>query len=78
MALGLFTRKMWGHLPDWINSRLGDVIWAVMIYFMAGFLFHRSSVKKVALIAILFCYFIEVTQLYHATWIDNIRQTTLG
>ena len=26
----------------------------------------------------MFCYGIEVSQLYHAEWIDSIRATTLG
>lgn len=34
--------------------------------------------KKVGLISLIFCYLIEISQLYHASWIDDIRKTTLG
>ena len=33
---------------------------------------------KLAFISLLFCYGIEMSQLYHAQWIDSIRATTLG
>jgi len=29
-------------------------------------------------VALLFCYFIEVSQLYHSIWIDIIRDTRIG
>lgn len=32
----------------------------------------------IGMFAIVFCYFIEFTQLYHARWIDDIRKTPLG
>ena len=32
----------------------------------------------IGMFAIVFCYFIEFTQLYHAPWIDDIRKTALG
>ena len=38
----------------------------------------KMSSKKVALISILICFLIEFSQLYHAEWIDAIRQTRLG
>lgn len=36
------------------------------------------SRKGVFLISLLFCYFIEVSQLYQASWINNLRNTTIG
>ena len=78
MCLGLFSRKMYHYLPDLINSYLGDGLWAMMIYFAAAVGFNKSSVKRIIIISLVFCYGIELSQLYHEPWIDSIRNTTLG
>ncbi|MEW9121632.1 MAG: DUF2809 domain-containing protein [Thermotaleaceae bacterium] len=78
MILGITSRKMWAYLPDYIDLYLGDALWALMIYGILGVLFRELSIKKIAIGALLFCYFIEFSQLYHRPWIDNIRSTTLG
>jgi hypothetical protein len=61
-----------------VNDYLGDALWAAMVFYMAAFIFNKKSTVKVAVIALLFSYCIEISQLYHAPWIDNIRATTLG
>lgn len=78
IALGLLSRKIYNIIPDFLNTYLGDALWALMIFFIFGFIFRDSETKEIALIGILFCYLIELSQLYHANWIDNIRKTTLG
>lgn len=78
IVLGLFSRKMAYAIPDFLNTYLGDALWALMIYILFGFIFRDMKIKTVALIGVSFCYFIELTQLYHANWIDIIRKTTLG
>ncbi|MBC6973285.1 DUF2809 domain-containing protein [Bacillus sp. Xin] len=78
IILGLASRKFTYALPDLLNDYLGDALWALMIFIGFGFLFHKMGTKKVALLSLLFCYGIEMSQLYHSEWIDNIRATTLG
>ncbi|HEK9098960.1 DUF2809 domain-containing protein [Bacillus pfraonensis] len=78
IILGLVSRKFAYALPDLLNDYLGDALWALMIFIGFGFLFHKMGTQKVALLSLLFCYGIEMSQLYHAEWIDNIRATTLG
>jgi hypothetical protein len=36
------------------------------------------SVKSSALLSLLFCFMIEISQLYQAEWINDIRNTRLG
>ena len=67
-----------GYLPDFLYSYLGDALYALMFFFIIGFLFPKFSAIKVALIALSFCFAIELSQLYHAEWIDTIRQTRIG
>ncbi|KMQ00191.1 DUF2809 domain-containing protein [Bacillus cereus] len=78
IILGLSSRKFSFALPHLLNDYLGDALWALMIFNGFGFLFPKTETKKLAFISLMFCYGIEVSQLYHAEWIDSIRATTLG
>lgn len=78
ILLGLSSRKMAGYLPDSINLGLGDALWAVMVYLLVATVFCRWSIVRTALVGLTFCYLIEMSQLYHAPWIDAVRATRLG
>ncbi|TXR62402.1 DUF2809 domain-containing protein [Bacillus sp. AR18-7] len=78
IILGLSSRKFAFALPELLNDYLGDALWALMIFIGFGFLFPKIETKKLTFISLIFCYGIEMSQLYHAEWIDNIRATTLG
>ncbi|MED1410988.1 MULTISPECIES: DUF2809 domain-containing protein [Bacillus] len=78
IILGLSSRKFAFALPDLLNDYLGDALWALMIFTGFGFLFSKIETKKLAFISLIFCYGIEISQLYHEAWIDSIRATTLG
>lgn len=78
IALGLLSRRLDYLLPNCIDLILGDATWAMMIFVCAGVIFNQYSTIRVAIISIVFCFAIELSQLYHAPWIDAIRNTTLG
>ena len=78
IIFGLASRKLSAHLPEIVNMYLGDALWALMIYLYVAIIFKNLSIKRVAISSILFCYLIELSQLYHAQWIDHIRNTSLG
>lgn len=78
MGLGILSRKLNYFLPDIVNTYLGDAIWAAMIYVMMAFIFSNKLPKQIAVFSLLFCYAIELSQLYQAPWINAIRNTTLG
>ena len=77
IILGLLSRKVQG-LPQIISSYSGDALWALMVFFLFSFLFNKKSTIFILVISIIFSYWIEISQLYHAPWIDSIRATTLG
>ncbi len=77
MLLGLASRRFFGDIP-FVRAYMGDALWALMVFFGFAFIFDRWSTKAVALAAILFSFGIEVGQLYHAPWIDELRATRLG
>lgn len=76
--LGLMSRLLSAHLPHAINLMLGDAIWASMIFILLAIVLKKVSTARVALASLLFCYAIEITQLYHAPWIDTLRATRIG
>lgn len=78
IALGLASRHYSAHLPEWINDYAGDALWALMVFWGFGFLFPKKGTAKVATFALLFSYGIELSQLYHAAWIDAIRANRIG
>lgn len=73
ICFGLLSRKIKG-----IPLFVGDVLYAVMIYFMIRFLFSKAKAQKIAFISLLICYAIETFQLCQAEWILSIRNTTVG
>lgn len=78
IGLGLASRMYGRYLPSWIASYAGDTLWALLVFLMIGFLLPKYKTHKVAFFALAFSFFIEATQLYHAPWIDSIRQYRLA
>ncbi|MEG7335023.1 ribosomal maturation YjgA family protein [Bacillus sp. 0102A] len=78
IAMGLGSRTYSSVLPDAVNPYLGDSLWAAMIYMGCGFLFRKMKTMMTGMISLFFCFFIEISQLYHSDWIDRIRDTSLG
>ena len=77
MLLGLLSRKIEG-LPEIISLYSEDILWALMVFLLFAFLFNKKSTIFIISWAIICSYSIEISQLYHAPWIDSIRNTTLG
>lgn len=79
IGLGLFSRKVaYPYLPDLVNQYLGDAIWAGMIFLIFRFIFIKKETRLIALYSLAFCLIIELSQFYHAPWIDSVRATRLG
>ena len=74
IPIGLATRQ-YGN--EWMKLYAGDVLWAAMIYWGFKFLFAQEP-KRTAFYALISCFLIEFSQLYHAPWIDQIRSNRLG
>ena len=74
IILGLLSRASFVGLPSYV----GDVLWAVMVFWILYAIFPKMKRTKVAIYALLFPYAIELLQLYHAPWIEEIRHTLLG
>ncbi|CAN5267019.1 DUF2809 domain-containing protein [soil metagenome] len=77
LLLGLASRHFFGEIPV-VRSYVGDGLWALMVFFGFALVFNRWPTRTVALATLLFSFGIEVSQLYHAPWIDGIRATRFG
>lgn len=78
VGLGLLWRSPWLELAEVPQKYGGDALWALLVFLGFGFLFPRWPTRTIALLAMTFSTLIEFSQLYHAPWIDSIRETRLG
>jgi hypothetical protein len=78
IAAGLASRACSRHLPWWLAKNLGDALYATMVFWGMGVLAPRAQTWRVAVAAVAFCFAIELSQAYHAAWIDSVRATTPG
>lgn len=76
IVIGLLSRA--DFIPIFIYPYLGDVLYALMVFFLLGLLFPSMPSIKLTLFAIIICFLIEVSQLYQADWINAIRNTRFG
>ncbi len=77
-TIGLGLASRFGFVPPLIYPYLGDLLYALMIYFMIGFVWRKAPSYKVAVLCLVVCYSIELSQFYQEDWINTIRNTTLG
>ena len=73
LILGILSRKISG-----IPLFIGDILYAVLIYFGIRFLIMNSKKSTSFLLGLLFCFSIEILQLVQIDWLIAIRKTTLG
>ena len=78
VAAGLGSRVFGRSLPWVIATYAGDTLYATLVFVGLGILAPRWSTTRLALTALAFSCAIEVSQLYHAPWIDAIRRTLPG
>ncbi len=79
VAAGLISRSpVQPHLPFFTAAYTGDTLWGLLIYLLAGACCpHRSPWPRVAA-ATAFAFAIELTQLYQAPWINELRSHRLA
>ncbi len=78
MLMGLLSRKFMFIFPKNIAPFIGDMFWAMMVYFGFRFLLPKLALLKSFNIALIFSFAIEISQLYQSDWINTIRKTTIG
>ena len=78
VAAGLGSRVFGRYLPAFVATYAGDTLYATMVFVLFGIAAPRWSTARVGGAALAVSCAIEVSQLYHAPWIDAIRATIPG
>lgn len=78
IALGLATRRFPGAFPEVVSRYGGDTLWAAMVLWIVVLVRPRLAVPRAALVALGLAYAVEVSQTYHAPWLDALRATRMG
>jgi hypothetical protein len=76
-AFGLPARMIQDRLPAWYVQYFGDYLWAMLLFFIFALILHNMSTFKVAIITLLFTYGIEISQLFHPQWLEDLRSIKL-
>lgn len=77
IPLGLATRPLKRHV-DSLGSALGDALWALLVFALIGAFFPRLSWRAQAALALGIAWLVEVSQLWHAPWLEAVRHNKLG
>jgi len=78
LGAGLLWRSHYLPLSPFLSKYGGDALWALAVFLAAGLWFPRASTLRITLVALGFAWGIELSQLYHAPWIDELRSSLLG
>jgi hypothetical protein len=78
IVVGLASRHWSYLLPALLRKNAGDGLWALMVFWLLGFIWPTRSTAWTAVVAAIISILDEFSQMYHAPWIDGIRATTLG
>lgn len=78
IAAGLASRRFPHVLPAFLGKYPGDALWALMVFFGLGSIFHKISSLRLAIETLCFSFGIEALKLCQSPWLANVRHTTLG
>ena len=78
ITLGLASRRFGSWFPNFVATYSGDTLWATALFLVLGMFLPKAPNWMVAVLAFSISVIVELSQLYHASWIDSLRATTLG
>ena len=78
IAAGLWWRSAANPVSPFLHKYGGDALWALLMFLGIRCVLIRTSILRVTLVSLAFCFAVEFSQLYHAPWIDSVRNTRLG
>ncbi|NTV64927.1 MAG: DUF2809 domain-containing protein, partial [Oscillochloris sp.] len=77
IPLGLLTRSGL-PMPGLVAAYGGDTLYATLVFLLVALAWPQAATWRLGLLALGLCVAVELSQLYHAPWLDAIRATTLG
>lgn len=73
--LGIGSRRVARRLPGVIAAYAGDTTWALAAFLGVGLIWPALGAGRRAAMAAGLALAVELSQLYHAPWIDALRHT---
>jgi hypothetical protein len=77
-CLGIGSRRFAASLPTVVAEFAGDTLWAIAVFLGVGLIWPPLTTQTKGLTALAIALVVELSQLYHAPWIDAVRRTTFG
>src|SRR5262245_26325057 len=78
ILIGLGVHWRGAVLGSALQDVLGDALWAAMIAWWIAAFFPRASCRTRGIAALAICFAVELSQLYHAPALDELRRTMVG
>ena len=78
IAAGLASREIEAIAAGPLGKYPGDALWALMVFLGLGLLARTASTLRLGTAAFAIAALVETSQLWHPSWLDAIRATTLG
>ena len=75
---GIASRSYGAILPRFVAEYAGDTLWAFVVFLSVSLVTPQAPVLVRSGIALALAFAIELSQLYHAPWIEALRDTTVG
>lgn len=72
IGLGLPSRIIPQYFPSWYVLYAGDFLWATVVFFFYCLLFNLTP-KQAAIASLTTSYLIEISQLFHPQWLEQLR-----
>lgn len=77
-AAGIASRRFGAVLPSFLAAYTGDTMWALFFFALFRLLLLRLRLGETALVTFAFSLLIELSQLWHPLWLEQIRNTLPG
>ncbi len=78
ILVGLGSRRFDVWLPPPLHKNTGDVLWAVLVFWLAVLLFPGRSSKFLIFLSAAYAIGIECAKCLHLPWLIALRATTSG
>jgi len=78
IVVGLASRRFDSWLPVPLHKNTGDVLWGVMVFWLAALLFPSRSTPFLTILSALYAIAIECSKRLHFPWLMAFRATTAG
>lgn len=78
IVLGLTVHLHGDALGPTSRDVVGDIIWGAMIAWCVAAIAPGHSLRARSVAAVVICFAVELSQLYHTPALDMLRRTTVG